>query len=143
MGFLDKLFGTTTKKYPPLAAESPTAKELASMKDPLEALMRDVSDPMEIVPAPDNRAYVFIGNPRKNFGMAWIEDGEIHNFKTLQEQKGVQQAQLLKMVAQLQEAYHRSGDDKRFSTSIGDRDVVVTPSSHLASEVNDIISGTS
>ena len=137
MGFLEKLFGGGSK-YPTLTNESPATKKLAAVKGSLEELSRKVSDPMEVVPA-DDSAYVFIGNPPKNFGMAWIEDGRVHSFKTLSEEKGVAQKQLLKLVDDLAEAYRRSGEDSRYSTTIGGRVVTVIPSEELASRVQNII----
>lgn len=137
MGFLEKLFGGG-KKYPDLSDTSPAAKNLEAMKGSLEELTRKVRDPMEVVPVEDS-AYVFIGNPPNNFGMAWIEDGSVKNFKTLAEEKGVPQKQLLKMVDQLAEVYRRSDGESRYNASIGGRIVTVTPSGNLASEVRKII----
>ncbi|OKY75088.1 MAG: hypothetical protein BM485_10360 [Desulfobulbaceae bacterium DB1] len=137
MGFLEKFFGGG-KKYPPLGAENPAAKKIEAMKSLLEKISSEVSDPMEVVPA-DDTAFVFIGNPNKNFGMAWVNNGKVQNFKTLADEKGIAQQQLILMHKKLQDAYHRSGDDKRYSMTIGGKSVVVTPSSDLAREVKDII----
>ena len=40
---------------------------------------------------------------------------------------------------QLREAYERNADVNRFSATVQDRDVVVTPSARLESEVHEII----
>ena len=85
MGFIGKLFGGG-KKYPTLAPDTSAAKNLESMRDTLEKLTEKVNDPMEVIPA-DDSAFVFIGNPPKNFGMAWVEEGEVHNFKTLSDKR--------------------------------------------------------
>ncbi len=137
MGFLEKLF-KSGNKYPALAADTNTAKELESMKDPLEELSKKVKDPMEVIPA-DNSAFVFIGNPPKNFGMAWVEQGKVYNFKTLSEEKAVPQKQMLKLVDDLAEAYKRSDNDNRYTTKIAGKVVTVTPSNKLAKEVKNII----
>ena len=137
MGFIGKLFGGG-KKYPTLAADTSAAKNLEAMRDPLEKLTEKVNDPMEVIPA-DDSAFVFIGNPPKNFGMAWVEEGEVHNFKTLSEEKGVPQKKLLKLVDSLAEAYKRCDIKSRYSTTIGGRVVTVTPSQDLAREVKNIL----
>ncbi|MBU0674502.1 MAG: hypothetical protein KJ950_07670 [Proteobacteria bacterium] len=137
MGFLEKLFGKG-QKYPALAVNTSTAQKLEAMKEPLQELTSKVKDPMEVVPA-DDSAYVFIGNPPKNFGMAWIENGKVYTFKTLSEEKGIPPQKLLPLVDKLAEAYKRSDSDSRYSATIGDKVVTVTPSQSLAKEVRSII----
>ena len=137
MGFLDKLFGGGNK-YPELDDTSPAAKKLDAIKGSLEELTQKVNDPLEVIPA-DDCAYVFIGSPPKNFGMAWIEDGKLQSFKTLSEEKGVPQKQLLRLVDELADAYRQSDGVNRYSATIGGRQVTVTPSRDLASEVRKII----
>lgn len=136
MGFLDKLFGGV--KYPELDQTSSAAKKLDGVRGSLEELTEKVKDPMEVVPT-ENSAYVFIGNPPKNFGMAWIEGGKVKNFKTLSEEKGVEQKQLVNIVDALAEVYQQNEGVDRFSTTIGGRTITVTPSQDLASEVQQII----
>ena len=137
MGFFGKLFGGG-QRYPTLAADTSAAKNLESVRDTLEELTEKVNDPMEVIPA-DDSAFVFIGNPPKNFGMAWVEEGEVHNFKTLSEEKNVPQKKLLKLVEDLAEAYKRIDINSRYSATIGGKMVTVTPSQDLAKEVKDII----
>lgn len=137
MGLLEKMFGGE-KKYPALALDTSVARKLEALKDPLQELSEKVKDPMEVVPTEDS-AYVFIGKPPKNFGMAWIEGGKVYNFKTLAEEKGVTQKKLLKIVDELADAYKRSDSESRYSASIGAKVVTVTPSQGLASEVRNII----
>jgi hypothetical protein len=137
MGFLENLFGGG-KKYPPLEANTSAAKNLECLKDQLEELSKKVNDPMEVVPA-DDSAFVFIGNPPKNFGMAWVEKGKIYNFKTLAEEKGLPQNKLVKLVDDLADAYLRNDSVNRYSATIGEKVVTVTPSQGLAEEVKNII----
>ena len=74
------------------------------------------------------------------FGMAWVDlDGKIHNFKTLVDEKGLSVVTLEKLSNELKEAYVRGQDEARFSARIGEREVVVTPSESLASDVSKII----
>ena len=138
MGFIEKLFGGG-KNYPALADDTSVAKKLAAIKDPLEKLSEEVKDPMEVIPV-DDSAFVFIGNPPKNFGMAWVEEGKVHNFKTLSEEKNVSQKQLLKIVDALAEAYKRTDVKSRYSATIGGKVVTVTPSQDLGREVKNILS---
>lgn len=137
MGFLTTLFGGGSK-YPELEQTSSTAKKLDMIRGSLEELTEKIKDPMEVVPA-ENSAFVFIGNPPKNFGMAWIEDGQVKNFKTLSEEKGVEQKQLVKIVDALADVYQQSEGEERFSATISGRTLTVTPSPNLASEVQQII----
>ena len=68
--------GLFSKKvnYPELSEEHPAAEQIESIKAPLEKLVGQVSDPLEVVPA-DNHGYVFIGKPPKKFGIALLEEG--------------------------------------------------------------------
>ena len=93
---------------------------------------------LEIVPA-EHAAYVFIGKPPKNFGLAWIHDGEISGLNTLVEEHGLQPKEMQHVVEQLRVAYERNADVSRFCATVQDRDMVVTPSAELEHEVHDII----
>ena len=138
MGFLDQIFGKKPD-YPPLAASAPAAERIGKMKEPLEQLAEEVPSPLEIVPT-DDAAYAFIGKPPKKFGVAWVKPGgKIQNFKTLVDEKGLSVVSLEQLSEELKEAYIRGEKEERFSTQIGERDVVVTPSESLASEVSAII----
>ena len=138
MGFFDKLMGGGTPEYPELDASSPAAAKLAGVKDKLAELAAEVKDPIEVVPA-DNAAYVFIGKPPKTFGIAWIENGEINNFKTLLEKKGAAPLTLEKLSNKLREAYVKDAPDEKFSIMAGDRKITVIPSDSLAADVKAII----
>ena len=137
MGFLGKLFGTEGK-YPNLASDANAVQKMELIKGPLEKLSKKVTDTMEVVPDDEN-AYIFIGKPPKKFGMAWIEKGEMYNFKTLAEEKAVPQQQIIKMVDALADAYRRSDSKTRYSAEVGDKIVTFTPSQTLAKEVKNII----
>lgn len=137
MGLVNKLFGGG-KNYPELDQSSPEAEKLHAVKGPLEKLTEKVKEPMEVVPAEDS-VYVFIGKPPKNFGMAWIENGKVYNFKTLAEEKNVPQNRMLRLVDDLAEAYRRSDSENRYSTTIGSKAVTITPSDQLAGKVRQII----
>ena len=137
MGFLDKMF-SKTPQYPDLAGDSTAAEQLAAIKGNLEKLAKDVSDPMEVVPTHDG-AYVFIGKPPKNFGIAWIEGDEIKSFKTLVEEHGMSTKDVTKLSDQLREVYTRHHDTEHFQTTIANRNVVVTPSKPLEQDVRKVL----
>jgi hypothetical protein len=135
------LFGnifSSKPDYPAIDPSSTAASRIAEVKDQLGELAGQVKDPLEIVPARD-AAYVFIGKPPKRFGLAWIHDGKISGLNTLVEEHGLKPLQVEKVVDQLREAYERNADVSRFSTTVQDRDVVVTPSASLENEVHEII----
>jgi len=108
------------------------------VKPQLRELAEQVKDPLEVVPA-EHAAYVFIGKPPKNFGLAWIHDGKISGLNTLVEEHGLKPLEVEKLVDKLRDAYERNADVSRFCTTVNDRDVVVTPSARLEKEVHEII----
>jgi hypothetical protein len=119
---------------PSLLPESATAQRLLAERAPLESLVNEVDQPVEVVPA-DDVLYAFIGKPPKRFGLAWIRDGRIANFKTLVEERHVAPTRLERLVDELRDAYERSGDAPRYRASVGGNSVVVTESGELASEM--------
>ena len=73
MGILGQFFGGKLN-YPPLDSSAPAAKQLESVRPPLEKLAAETNDPLEIVPAEDS-VYIFVGKPPKKFGIAWMKRG--------------------------------------------------------------------
>lgn len=138
MGFFDKMFGQSPS-YPELSTDTQAAARLQAIRGNLETLARDVSDPLEVVPAEEG-AYVFIGKPPKRFGIAWIEGNQVHSFKSMMEEHGVSAQTVNKISDELREAYQRHQDENRFQTTLAQRSVVVTPSEDLEHEVRDILS---
>ncbi len=124
--------------YPPLEEGSPAAQELAAIREPLQELASQVSDPLEVIPS-EGTAYVFVGKPPKKFGLAWIHDGMVSNFKTLVEEKGIASSVLEGIVDELRAAYEHSTGAKRYVSTLGDKQVVVTPDEELKSTVHDIM----
>ncbi len=138
MGFLSKLMGGGEPDYPELDANSTAANKLESVKDKLAELAGQVKDPMEVVPA-DGAAYIFIGKPPKTFGIAWIENGAINNFKTLLASKGASPLTLEKLSNHLREAYVKDAPEEKFLTTVGSKKIVVLPSDKLAANVKIVI----
>ena len=137
MAILGKLFGTK-KDYTPLDPSHPLSNNLDNLRQPLEALSLEVNDQLEVVPSKDS-AIVFIGKPPKKFGIAWVQDGEVHNIKTVAEEKAIAPEKLQKVSEELRQAYVRSKSDARYAATLGDRTLVVADSEALEEEVRGII----
>ena len=137
MGFFSKKLN-----YPELDSDNPVAGQVHEFDGPLQDLMGQVSDPLEVVPA-DDHAYVFIGKPPKKFGVAMIEDGAVQSFIAAAKEKGLDQAKIQVMNEQLRDAYMHNLDAKRYKTSVAGKEVVVTPCMQLDQEVKQIMSSMS
>ena len=141
MGILGKFFGGK-HDYPSLDSSDPAAKQLESVRPPLEKLAGEINDPLEVVPAEDS-VYVFVGKPPKKFGIAWIEDGDkIVNFKSLVEEKGLSPTRLEALSEELKKAYIAHQDKPRYVTRISDREVVVIPSTSLLNDLKSVVEQT-
>ena len=138
MGLFDKIFGGKQEEYPLLDPASPLNEHLGTVKSPLETLARQVSDRIEIVPCRD-KAYVFVGKPPKDFGVAWIENGKVNNFRKLVEDRKIPMPRYQLLSDRLREAYEKSSGASRFVTSLGNRKVFVTESETLGKEVQEVI----
>jgi hypothetical protein len=111
---------------------------MTTIEKELHELAGQVNDLLEVVPA-EHTAYVFLGKPPKKFGLAWIHDGKISGLNTLVEEHGLTPPEVGKVVDQLREAYERNQDVDRYTATVKDVDVVVTPSTELEKEVHEII----
>ena len=133
--------GLFSKKlnYPELDADNPASELVQEFEGPLQELMGQVSDPLEVVPA-DDHAYVFIGKPPKKFGVAMIEDGSVQSFVAAAKEKGLDPARIQMLNEQLRDAYMHNLDAQRYKTSVAGKEVVVTPCTQLDQEVKEILS---
>jgi hypothetical protein len=140
MGFLDKMLGK--KDYPELDPSSPANARLEHFRSQLLDLSNQAGNqPLEVVPG-DERAFVFIGKPPKKFGIAWIEEGEISNLKSLVDQQKITPQQAQSLAERLQKVYEANQQDARYMAALGDRSVVVTPSDDFRREVREAIKET-
>jgi hypothetical protein len=138
MGILGKFF-SGKHDYPSLDSSSPAAKQLESMRPPLEKLAEEINDPLEVVPAEDS-VYIFLGKPPKKFGIAWIEDDDkIVNFKSLVDEKGLSPDSLQNLSEDLRKTYIAHQDKPRYVTRINDREVVVIPSMSLVNNLKGVV----
>ena len=140
MGLLDKLFGSKVV-YPPLPAGNEALTQLDEVKAPLEELAHKVHDHLEVVPAV-HEAFVFLGNPPKNFGIAWIHDGKVTGLKEFAEEHHLSQIEVGKLLVRLGEAYMHASETPRYSTEIGGKQMVVIPSHLLEQEMHQIMTTT-
>ena len=119
MGFIDKLFGSA-KEYPPLNKDNPAAQKIDALRQPVEKLLSEVKDPVEVVPG-DETAFFFIGKPPKKFGVAWVgKDGKVVNFKSLVEEKGLSIISLERLSDRLKQIYiqHQAADRQLIKTEV-------------------------
>ena len=141
MGFLDKLLGSS-KEYPPLNKDDPAAQKIDAMRQPVEKLVSEIKDPIEVVPG-NETAFFFIGKPPKKFGVAWVDkEGKVFNFKSLVEEKGLSMISLEKLSDRLKAIYIEHQEEPRYSMQISDKQVVVTPSETLKSDIKKVIDDT-
>ena len=141
MGIMGKLFGAKVD-YPALDSSAPAATFLESVRTPLEKMLAETKDPLEVVPA-ENTAYIFIGKPPKKFGIAWIDsNGKLVNFKSLVAEKGFTNDRLEALSEDLKKAYIEHQDQPRFVTKVSDRDVVVIPSKDLLDSLKGVVEQT-
>lgn len=137
MSFLGNLF-SHKPDFPVIDPNSAAASRVAEVEGELDELAHKVNQPLEVVPS-EHAAYVFIGKPPKNFGLAWIHDGKVSGLHTLVDEHGLEPAEINKLVEQLRAAYERNAHADRFSAKVHEQDVVVTPSVALEKEVHEII----
>ena len=141
MAILGKIFGGKPD-YPPLESSTPAAKQLETVRSPLEKLANETNDPLEVVPAEDS-AYIFLGKPPKKFGIAWIEGGDkIVNLKSLVDEKGISPDNLNHLSEELRKAYIAYQNKPRYVTKISDREVVVIPSTSLLNNLKNVVEQT-
>lgn len=136
MSFFNELF-QSKPHYPSLEPDAPAAERFNKVRASIETLASSVKEPLEVVPVEES-AYIFIGKPPKRFGMAWIEQGEIKNFKILAEEQGLKQTDLNDMQEKLRDAYERHQDEPRYSVNVAGRDIVLIQSPSFEEDVKEI-----
>lgn len=137
MGFLDRIFASS-KGYPSLDEDSQAADRIDKIRDQLESLSKQIHKPLEVIPGEEG-GFVFIGKPPKDFGIAWIEGNKLHSLKTLAEEQGVKPDELKALSDNLRKIYEKNQDDERFTTKVGKKNILVTPSEEFGNQVRDVI----
>ena len=138
MGLLSGLLGHK-EQHPPLDPQSMAARRLEQSRTSVESFAGKVKDRMELVPAAD-AVYVFIGKPPGAFGIAWIENGEEHNLKTLVQKQGLSQATVANISEALRSAYESHMNEARYQATVAGKTVTVIPSEELGSQIKRVIS---
>ena len=138
MGLLSGLLGHK-EQHPPLDPQSMAARRLEQSRTSVESFAGKVKDRMELVPAAD-AVYVFIGKPPGTFGIAWIENGEEHNLKTLVQKQGLSQATVANISEALRSAYESHMNEARYQATVAGKTVTVIPSEELGSQIKRVIS---
>lgn len=138
MGLLGKLFGSEPERLP-FEPSSPGWERLERHRDVVEAFASRLHDRLEVVPG-ERILYAFVGRPPEAFGVAWFEGGEEHNLKSLMKARGLTQAEVQAISAELRAAYERSRAEPRFDLQAGKKHVLVTPSASLERELATILS---
>ena len=138
MGFLDKILGGRKSEYPLLDPGSPAAKKVQQVMGELASIAKQVRDPLEVVPGKE-KTFVFIGNPPKQFGIFWIKDGQVENFKKLANEKQITAEKFQVVSEELREAYKQNVPAEKFSMTIADRKITVLPSDSLNTMVGNIV----
>jgi len=137
MGFFKKIFGGGAD-YPELSAQDPAAQRLSDVEDALAALAGKTRDRLEVVPG-EEKAFVFVGKPPKQFGLVWVEGGELCNLKDYLADQGLDKQRAGKLVEALSLAYEKSQEAPRYKADVAGHEFVVTPSDRLASEVERVL----
>ncbi len=138
MGFLDKILGSQKSEYPPLDPGSPAAQSVQQVMGELASIAKEVRDPLEVVPGGD-MTFVFIGNPPKQFGIFWIKDGQVGNFRKLANEKQISTEKFQVVSEELRQAYKQNVPEEKFSMTIAERKITVLPSDSLNQMVGNIV----
>lgn len=142
MGLLDKILGSKEPDHPELEASDQAAQLIERNQAPLKKFADDVpKERLEVVPS-ESGGYVFLGNPPKQFGLAWIENGTVRNLKDFAESGGLSPTGMENLVGQLTQAYRTHQDKPRYQYHLDDRKVVVTPDAELEQTLRQIIEET-
>lgn len=137
MGFLDKFLSTF--KYPELDQTSDAAMRLQRVREPLRDLLHDVKDRMEMVVGEEG-TFIFIGKPPKQFGVVWVEDGQVMNLKELAAEHHLDASAMQAMIDQMRRVYERHNHESRYTATLEEREVVVHPSDAFEHEMEEIVS---
>ena len=96
---------------------------------------------LEVVPA-EHEAFVFLGKPPLDFGLAWIHDGKVTGLKEFIQEHHLKPGQVEKLLDRLGEAYEHARETPRYAAEFGGKQLVVIPSKELEREVHQIMEGT-
>lgn len=137
MGIFGNLF-KKGKEYPLLDPACEAAKKLDALRETLGAWAKNISHPIEVVPA-EKAAYLFIGNPPEQFGLGWIKDGKLSILKKVVDERKIPLEEFQSISNSLRKAYEQSLSAGRFHVIIENKKIIVTPSESLGKEIEQTI----
>ncbi|RPH70021.1 MAG: hypothetical protein EHM78_12995 [Myxococcaceae bacterium] len=125
MGLFSNVFGGG-EEYAPLDPSDAAAARIAAQRAALQEMAGRVRDRLELVPA-EEMVLLFVGQPPDRFRVAWLTDGDEHNFKGLLCEKGITERDLQRISEFLRVAYERHQREPRFTTMLAGRKLTVSP----------------
>lgn len=140
MGLLSRLFSGEESGFPELHPHSETAARIERHRELLRQLAAGTrGDRLELILAGEG-GFIFVGRPPKTFGLTWLEDGRVCNFKTLIVDRGLDAERVDALVADLRHAYERNNDTaERYRYRLDGRSIVVRLDSELEREISRLI----
>lgn len=126
--------------YPEIDNSVPEYNTVQSYKKHLKKFVETVTSDMEVLPF-DDKLFVFIGNPPRNFGLAWIKNTYVYNLKGVVKEKGLSPSKFQKISDDLRDAYERHmGSLNKYSLPLPNTQVVISSSRALGEEISPIVS---
>lgn len=140
MGFLGKLMGKADN-LPSINPDVPEHRMMESFKKHIKVLLENVEDPIEVLPYED-KAYVFVGKPPKQFGFMWMDDKYINNLKGVVKEKGMSMADLGRISEDIRTVYTNNRDMlKKYSWKVDNAQVIIISSDTLGQGLKRIVDG--
>ena len=97
---------------------------------------------LAVVDPGNAEAFVFLGKPPENFGLAWIHDGKITSLNDIVKEHHLSDVKIGELIFRLGEAYQHASESPRYAAEIGGKQMVVIPSKGLEEEVHQIMANT-
>jgi hypothetical protein len=126
------------QNYPELNPKCTAGQTVSELSDELMALAQSTEEHLEVIPF-HHEAFVFIGRPPHEFGLAWIHDHRISRLNELAEEHGLSSEEVAEVMEDLCTAYLHHKKDGRFCTDLHNRTLVVLPSYSMPLDVHDVI----
>ncbi|UCG77517.1 MAG: hypothetical protein JSV21_08000 [Nitrospirota bacterium] len=137
MGLLGNLFGKDD--MPELGSEVPVYSTIQGFQKHLKVLTENIPGDMELVPYED-KVYVFIGKPPKQFGFAWIDDKYVNNLIGVAKEKGISKEDLGKISEDLRQTYIKNKDSmQKYIWNADDARMIVNVSDGLGQQLKTIV----
>ncbi len=140
MGLFGKIF-SKGEELPSIDSSLPEFNTVKMYEKHLEKLSGSVDKSLEVLPCED-KAFVFIGNPPIQFGIAWVKDKYVFNLKGVAKEKGLKPAELQKISEDIRSSYEQNINNlKKYKMDIPNGTITVVASQSLGSDISKILSG--